>query len=244
MNRKPKFLRRLTLTECIAIAMLGVLFFVLATPVAGSGPGKRHQCLSNMQQVGIATLMYVGDNNDQYPTDDPAKKAITGRPPYPKNKPEHDPLTTGWVGAIRPYVKNTAFWRCNEDRSKAPRIFENPDLATEYPVSYAINGWTEYQLKQTDIAQPENWILLGERNNSVIPATGSYSFYFWSWQGLPIVWPPAANPDPTQLAAQDLILDRHNGRSAWIYGDGHVRAVKLSELWKPGKENAFWPTKD
>ncbi len=243
MNRKPKFLRRLTLTECIAIAMLGVLFFVLATPVSGRGP-RRPNCLSNMKQVGLAVLIYIADYDDQYPTDDPTKKAITGRPPYPKNKPEYDPLTTGWVSAIRPYVKNTAIWRCNEDPSKAPRNIENPGLATEYPVSYAINGWSEYQLKQTDIARPENWILLGERNNSVLPATGSYSFYFWAWQGLPIVWPPTVNPDPTQLASQDLVLDRHEAGPHWIHGDGRASYVKLTELWKPGKENAFWPTQE
>jgi len=193
-----------------------------------------------MKQVGMAVSLYLAENNDQYPTNDPTKKEITGRPPYPKN----EPATSGWIAATQPYVKNASILRCSEDQSKAPRDVALSDLAHKYPVSYTINGWSEYELKLSNIPRPHNWILLGERNNSVLPATGAYSFYFWTWQGLPIIWPPTASPDPTQLAAQDLHLDQHDGGSFWLYGDGHVQLRKLPQLWGPGKENAFWPTRD
>ena len=67
-------------------------------------------------------------------------------------------------------------------------------------------------------------------------------FYWWVWQGdSPQIWPPALSPDPTPKAVEDLALERHTGMSNWLYGDGHVKAMKFGALWKAGSDNPFWP---
>jgi prepilin-type processing-associated H-X9-DG protein len=66
-------------------------------------------------------------------------------------------------------------------------------------------------------------------------------FYFWTWQGEPVVWPPVATPVPTEKAAEDLALTQHSTGANWLYGDGHVRWTPFSRLWKGGSENPFSP---
>ncbi len=238
-------IKKLSFVEGLVAALCVAVIFAIATPFfAGSYRGGS-QHLSNMKQVGMAFILYVESNDGQFPTDDPTKRPINGAPPMPIDLNVIRPYAPFWMTAIGPFVKNEYLFRCPQDTSRAPKDPKNLNAVYEYSSSYAINGWTEYQLNRSEVASPEDWVFLGERNNVSRPPDKSWSFYFWTWQGTnPLVWPATASPDPTEQAAKDLDLTRHNGKSMWAYGDGHVKAAKLSELWKPGKENAFWPTRD
>ncbi len=233
--------RGFTLIELlVVIGILAVLAAILFPVFIGSKQAsKKTMCLSNMKQIGTSFIMYLSDHDGQYPTCDNDKAKITGRPPDPETPDENGPPERDWTITTQPYMKNFDIFRCASDTSIKPKDPKNPDLVNEYRSSYTVNGWSEYELKESAVSTPAGWVLLAERNNKTRPAKTWWMFYWWSWQ--PGVWPPAESPDPTFKASQDLAIGRHDGLSNWLFGDGHVKGLAFSKLWKAGKENSFWP---
>jgi prepilin-type N-terminal cleavage/methylation domain-containing protein/prepilin-type processing-associated H-X9-DG protein len=245
IQRKSGF----TLIELlVVIAIIAVLAAILF-PVFAQAREKARQssCLSNMKQMGTAFAMYLSDYDSIYPTCDNDKAKITGVPPEPETPEADGPPERDWHIVLQPYVKNFAIWRCPSDASKAPADPKNPNLdQMEYVSSYTVNGWSEYNLSEGGITRPANWVLLAERNNVARPPKTWWMFYWWAWQtpAPNLTWPPSLTPDPYANAALDLDLKRHNESPNWLFGDGHAKSAKLSQLWKAGKDNAFWPSPD
>src|SRR6476646_3370877 len=66
---------------------------------------ERTQCLSNLQQIGIAMRQYAEDNADHFP------RAWYGRDPGPSS-------ATGnykWMDVLFPYVKRESVFTCPSD---------------------------------------------------------------------------------------------------------------------------------
>ncbi len=245
-NRRAALAAAFTLIELlVVIAIIAVLAAILFPVFASSREkGRQTACLSNMKQVGLAFAQYLSDHDSTYPTCDNDKAKISGMPPEPETPEEDGPPERDWHIVLQPYIKNFAVFRCPSDDSTIPTDPRNPDLEIkkEYVSSYTVNGWSEYDLAEAAVTRPANWILLAERNNKVRGPKTWWMFYWWTWQGAsPQVWPPAASPDPAANAAADLALTRHTQTANWLYGDGHVKLANFSTLWKPGRENAFWP---
>lgn len=236
--------RAFTLIELlVVIAIIAVLAAILFPVFArAKEAAKKAACLSNMKQLGTSFALYLNDNDGQYPTCDNDKAKINGQPPDPETPDADGPPERDWTITTQPYIKNFDIFRCGVDTSKAPRDPKNPDLTNEYRSSYSVNGWSEYELKETSLSKPSEWVLLAERNNVARPAKTWWMFYWWVWQGTtPRVWPPSNTPDAKPKASEDLALERHSKVPNWLFGDGHAKAVPFDALWKPGKENAFWP---
>ena len=236
--------RAFTLIELlVAIAIIALLAAILFPVFASSKQAsKKTVCLSNLKGMGIAFALYLSDSDGVYPSCDNDKAKIEGAPPEPEAPEEEGDPERDWTITTQPYVKNFDILRCPEDDSLRPKDPKNPDLAREYRTSYTVNGWAEYDLAESAVNRPANWVLLGERNNKLRGPKTWWMFYWWTWQGdSPRIWPPAASPDPAPKAAEELALDRHNKSPNWLFGDGHVKNAPLGTLWKPGADNAFWP---
>ncbi len=199
-----------------------------------------------MKQIGLAFGQYLSDYDGVYPTCDNDRARFAGQPPDPETPQAREasgPPERDWRIVLQPYVPTVGILRCPSDTSPAPDDPNHPnvDVRKEYVASYSVNGWSEFDLKASAIPAPESWILLAERNNQARGPKTWWMFYFWTWQGTPNVWPPAATPVPTAAAAKDLDLTRHSDGSNWLYGDGHVRWKRFPDLWKGGRENPFRP---
>lgn len=236
--------RAVTLIQLLAVLVVIAFLAILLFPViAGAQAGRpKSTCLSNLKQLGTAFALYLDDNDHQYPTRDNDMVKITGAPPAPETRGADGLPRRDWTITLQPYIKNFQIFRCPTDTSRAPRDAKNPDWTLEYRSSYTVNGWSEYELKQSAIRRPSDWVLIAERNNVARPAETSCMFYWWTWQGTePRVWPPSATPDPLPSASQDLALERHGERATWLFGDTSASSVLFEKLWQPGKANAFWP---
>ena len=247
LQKKQTTMSAFTLIELLVVIGIIALLAAILFPVFAQAreKGRQAACLSNMKQVGLAFIQYLSDFDGQYPTCDNDKAKITGMPPDPETPDANGPPERDWHIVLQPYVKNYGVLRCPSDASTAPADPQNPDLTVkkEYVSSYTVNGWSEYELREAVLTRPANWLLLAERNNQTRDPKTWWMFYWWTWQGTaPKVWPPTAAPDPAPKANEDLALTRHTGRSNFLYGDGHVKSAALSELWKAGRDNPFWPT--
>lgn len=239
--------RGFTLIELLVVIAIIAILAAILFPVFGQAKeaAKKSACLSNMKQMGTSFALYLGDSDGIYPTCDNDKAKITGQPPDPETPDADGPAERDWHIVLQPYVKNFDIMRCGSDASNRPRDPKNPDLVTakEYVSSYTVNGWAEYELAESAVTKPANWVLLAERNNVARGPKTWWMFYWWTWQGTsPKVWPPSLSPDPTPKAAEEVALDRHAKVPNWLFGDGHSKASKLGPLWKAGDDNAFWPT--
>jgi len=92
--------RAFTLTELlVVIAIIGVLASLLATGLhSAKEKGKSARCISNLRQIGLATMMYADDNGDQF-------HHVTGQIPD-----EGQWTANPWTSQLLPPDHPSAYW--------------------------------------------------------------------------------------------------------------------------------------
>jgi prepilin-type N-terminal cleavage/methylation domain-containing protein len=70
MNKKYPGQGGFTLVELLVVIAIIAILAALLLPVLASAKekGKRAQCMNNLKQVGVGSLVYVGDNSDKFLT--------------------------------------------------------------------------------------------------------------------------------------------------------------------------------
>ncbi len=237
--------RAFTLIELLVVIAIIAILVAILFPVFGRAKesAKKTACLSGLKQMGTAFALYLSDHDGVYPTCDNDKAKIDGKPPEPETPDADGPPERDWHIVLQPYIKNFDIMRCPSDTSLKPKDPRNPDLeAKEFVSSYTVNGWWEYELADSAVTRPSQWVLLAERNNVARGPKTWWMFYWWVWQGSePQVWPPSNTPDAFPSASEDIAFDRHSGPPNWLFGDGHAKSASFAALWKPGVDNQFWP---
>lgn len=201
----------LVVIAIIAI-LAGLLFPVFARAKAKA---KETSCLSNMHQIGLAMQIYMGDNDDLFPS-----CADAG-----------DKNTDEWVGTgqealvatlplmqdvLSNYAKSAEIFHCPSDIGthmieSSGIVFETtPSLFAKYGNSYF---WrTEISLKHassTSLPDPSGL-------NALFDASGSWH------SGEPL------------LDISNFMQDRHALRYNTLFGDMHAKSVssdRLREAW-------------
>jgi len=137
----------------VVIAIIAILAAMLLPVLARSKQSARRiVCVDHLKQLALATVMYVMDNEDYYPSSNSTDK---------------------WPQAIRPGYQNLRILVCPDDRSIGGDATESAsaDLA---PRSYMINAWTDYfdllpqpvmfeVMPECAVEQPSETILFGEK---------------------------------------------------------------------------------
>ncbi|HTV63094.1 MAG TPA: DUF1559 domain-containing protein [Verrucomicrobiae bacterium] len=175
-EKEPRLINRVsafTLIELlVVIAVIAILAAMLLPALArAKETGRRIYCLNNLKQLGLASQMYVGDNQGTYP---------------PRNDTER------WPDQFySDYGKNINVLLCPTDLlllGPPVTVGASPsnNVADASPRSYLINGWNDYfdgyfgypgwgtleqdmtttGLKETVIALPTDTVVIGEKQHN------------------------------------------------------------------------------
>ena len=200
MSGKTNHKRAFTLIELLVVITIIALLLSILIPALGKARSltKRIVCKNNLRQIGLAMRLYLGGNDDFYPSCDP-----------------YDPLPNGfwlWMGRgwrsfVEPYlggnidVKNPSVLFCPEDQAE-PEKYES----TSYSYSMAFyhspeqinnmdspsytcgNGpFVESVPQQSvNVAKPSEKIIIGEWNSNHLRVVeqGWYGYDgWWCWDG-------------------------------------------------------------
>src|SRR5579871_2856690 len=118
-----------TLIELLVVIAIIAILAAMLLPALGRAKesGKRISCLNNLRQVGIASQLYLGDDQGIYP---------------PRNN------VSRWPNAFYDnYAHNMQLLLCPDDPNPVPASigmsFSN-NVADASPRSYFINGWNDF----------------------------------------------------------------------------------------------------
>lgn len=247
--------RAFTLIELLVVIAIIAILAALLFPVFAEAKASAKQiaCMSNMKQLGAASFLYLGDNDDvwypglSYQPDDPSQSPQRPWLGYDNNNVVMAGALTGdvrkaavnpiRVGLIDMYVKDQGVKRC-------------PNMPSGWQTAYAANmfhprndspyyntnpGASDREFgpsaRRLEIAPGGLWSLIGATNSELEePAS---TIQFWEHDAsVPLCNFPEIldwdNHPPEDLATHFRFLHR-SGSNTW-WADGHARRLDGKQL--------------
>lgn len=251
--------RTFTLIELLVVIAIIAILATILFPVFNQAREKARQttCLSNMKQLGVATLMYAQDYDERFPgfiTTPPINGGTELIIPYDRQ--------------IIAYVKNDAVFQCPSDGlyRASVSVWDGNYARNPKPRSYSIaaNLVTENsarQKKETDentgiveaalaeLEMPTETIMLTEswaanvgwlRNDSTLGGiSGSLltGCDFWKLAGR-----PKGTDRLTGCDFSDAPTRGHHNKGVYVFTDGHVKALDWQQV-RANDFRLFWRKK-
>jgi prepilin-type N-terminal cleavage/methylation domain-containing protein/prepilin-type processing-associated H-X9-DG protein len=221
----------------VVIAILAILAAILFPVFARAREKARSaSCLSNMRQMGVAMMMYVGDYDEIYPA-------------YCLHHDGCGACGTPWWTAVQPYVKNIQIFTC-------PSVGAPGNL--NRPRSYGINinhispqvcpGSGTVPSSMASLSRPAQTVLVADTAGlgCSLPSPRLPMEEEIEVRGPNIIYCPVCYPTGIHCAPGDVaghgtgISRRHNGGSNGCFADGHAKWMS-QQIWINSDPNDnFW----
>jgi hypothetical protein len=182
-SSQPKREQGFTLVELLAVIFTIAALAAMLLPVLTKAKIKaqRTNCRSNLHQLGLAWVLYHGDNNgrlvESYPVNNP-NSWILGDMRIPTEATNVDLIQQGKLYA---YIPNTRIYRCPADNGV---LFQNTHLPSlrSYsmnafmgardprvgPIPADAKNFVLFYAKESEIPRPSNlWVMLDEDERSI-----------------------------------------------------------------------------
>ena len=225
-HRRP---RAFTLIELLVVIAIIALLISIIVPTLSKVKRLAYKiiCLSNMRQMGISLVMYQSDHDEKLP---------------PSSCRLDDP-NQFWLCLLNEQIAEQLIFRCPADRSENFLDFERLGPASELGdyrwSSFATNGYFDNP-KYTSytnilkVPEPDRCVFICELLSD--PTMNGVDHVH------PDMWHHAE-----QLKTQ-VAWDRHDGKSNYLFVDGHAETLDWKEtfdfptvnLWNP-QTAPRWP---
>ena len=217
--------RAFTLIELLVVIAIIAILAAILFPVFAQAKraAKASVCVSNLKQIGLGSMMYIGDADDQYPPTqvyDPAAGVIHYWW-YGQGYPTESQNAT--AGLLQPYLKSYQIQLCGEGLDVKP----GAGGYTKAPSNYAYNYYLSSS--NSDIYNFSNagrW----EKPAESLLATDASNYYNGGPYDTFYFYPPS-RPDAAGnlIERMPMIQGRHSGeRANLVWQDGHAKAQKVS----------------
>jgi prepilin-type N-terminal cleavage/methylation domain-containing protein/prepilin-type processing-associated H-X9-DG protein len=232
-----------TLIELLVVIAIIAILAAILFPVFAQAREKARQatCLSNLKQVGIASMMYLQDFDESFVP----YQWQGGALPCPTEWGGIcATFTPGWLYLLQPYSKNNLYSQCPDAKKNtrvnatAERLWREGRVGygLAYPVPAENIGALAGGNASAAMESPADHVLTldvvpdGPNNVSIYNAWGGYFNHATTPFSL------AEYGASGSLAANHMRPQgRHNGLVSVAFCDGHVKALNFSKVY-PMKE--------
>ena len=206
-----------TLIELLVVIALIAILAASLFPVCARAREKARQtsCLSNIKELTLAMLMYVGDYDERlpmcrYPNDSYLPSPATGTL-----------CTWSWPQVTEPYIKNWQVFECPSDDRNRPRYTNGSTTNMEkwsYGRNYGyFNGDKRRVMdpwKLAEFQEPAGTIMIGEADdcNRCGPRSPN--------------WPAGGGSVSVDKLMGGYLDPRHNDGMNFSFHDGHAKWSK------------------
>lgn len=234
--------QKFTLIELLVVIAIIAILAALLLPALNSArnTAKKIACTANLNSQGKGITLYSSDYDDyNVPPEYNGSEAWTRKiMPYLGMQN----LVSNYYdrGLTIPQLKNSIFadpavgkGMLGSQSSSADNLYMfhygicvNPQIVLCQKSgrdAFSTYGYWNYRYKMSQIAKPSQAAAIADTINGGNTAIGPYSnsaWYFWAWTS------------GTSISVLDWY--RHNGRSNWLYLDGHQESYRKGEFWTDG----------
>jgi len=224
--------RGFTLIELlVVIAIISILAAILFPVFARARENaRRASCLSNIKQLGLATMMYAQDYDETYPQ-------------YHSDRPGGGTRIT-WTQMIAPYTSTNS--SANSNAGRAVQIYRCPSVG--YDAEYAANSqifcWpynsTLHVTKMAALSAPASIYMIMDGSSYIISSSYAVSptnnyFVPGSRQLVSSAYQNAVTSADRKSDFED---GRHFGGNVIGFADGHAKWLKTAAVMAEAKYTA------
>jgi len=247
--------RAFTLIELlVVIAIIAILAAILFPVFAqAKNAAKGAVCMAHMKQLGVATSLYLGDNDDQWfglvqvdplagfadqrpwvgydNNNDPGRGSVSGNVSAPATHPKRP-------GVIDEYLKSEDLKRCpnKPPRSQTAWAFNgwNPSLDSDYYASHPEARGNEYGPASKTYALIDGWADFGGAADSEVDRPAE-TLILWEHDSyaplcnflMPSDWTTSA---PNEASLRDHFNFLHTNGTNSLWGDSHAKRIVYGAL--------------